>query len=124
MLMKLSALLVLSLVAGCQSAVPPAAAPTAAPPPSAAAPTPALTARVLAVGIPGANAVAPVGKFHPGGPIHDKPDFAAYTQAGRVLDPERILVASSSNFGAPRARDDQPEASALSIDVRGSVTLV
>jgi hypothetical protein len=64
---------------------------------------PALTARVVAVGIPGVAAVAPVGRFHAGGPIHDKPEFAAFTQPGRVLDPNRVLVTSTSNFGAPMA---------------------
>ena len=49
-----------------------------------------LNARILAVGISGAGAVAPVGTFHKGGPIFDKPEFAAFTQAGQVLDPKRI----------------------------------
>jgi len=66
-----------------------------------------LTGRVVAVGIPGAGAISPVGVFHPGGPIADKPEFAAYVQAGRVLDPGRILVSSSSNFGAPAAQPEQ-----------------
>lgn len=71
--------------------------------------------RVLAVGIPGAGAISPVGYFHPGGPIHDKPELAAFTQAGGVLDAERILVASTSNFGAPLVNADWPEGSVLSI---------
>jgi hypothetical protein len=50
-----------------------------------------LTARILAVGIPGASAVAPVGTFHKGGPIYDKPEFASFTQPGQILDPKRIL---------------------------------
>jgi mono/diheme cytochrome c family protein len=85
---------------------------------------PALTARVVAVGIAGAGAVAPVGTFHPGGPIHDKPEFVAFTQPGRILDAKRVLVASSSNFGAPRAHRDVAEGSILSIDPDGVTVVV
>ena len=41
-----------------------------------------LVGQVKAVGIAGASAVAQVGFFHPGGPIHDKPAFAAFTSPG------------------------------------------
>ena len=58
-----------------------------------------LSVRIVAIGIPGISAVSPVGTFLPGGPIHDKPVLAVFTQPGRVLDPARILVASTSNFG-------------------------
>ncbi len=74
-----------------------------------------LTARVLASGIPGAGALSPVGSFHPGSPIHDKRAFAATTRAGRVLDPTRLLVASTSNFGAPLARADWAPGAILSL---------
>jgi mono/diheme cytochrome c family protein len=84
----------------------------------------ALPARVVAVGLPGAGAVAPVGTFHPGGPFHDKPAFAASTQPGRILDPTRVLVASSSNFGAPRVAEDASEGAVLSIDPHGPVLVV
>src|SRR5262249_24589079 len=80
---------------------------------------PALKARVIAVGIAGAGAVAPVGTFHAGGPIRDKPEFFAFTQPGRVLDGKRVLVASRSNFGAPRAHQDVAEGAILSIDPEG-----
>ena len=90
----------------------------------AAQTAPALSARVIAVGIRGAGAVAGVGYFHAGGPIHDKPAFAAYTQPGRVLDAQRILVASPSNFGAPRALADAPEGAVLSIDPTGPTMVV
>jgi quercetin dioxygenase-like cupin family protein len=43
-----------------------------------------LVGRVIVVGIPGAGALSPVGTFHPGGPIHDKPAFAAFTRSGAV----------------------------------------
>src|SRR6267142_1279672 len=75
-----------------------------------------LTARVLAVGIPGASAVAPIGTFHKGGPIHDKPEFAAFTQPRQILDPRRILVTSHSNFGAPLAQLDAAEGAVLSLN--------
>jgi hypothetical protein len=72
--------------------------------------------RLIASGIPNASAVAPVGTFLPGGPIHDNPTLAAFTEPGRVLDPTRILVGSTSNFGAPKANAVQSEGSFLSID--------
>jgi hypothetical protein len=83
-----------------------------------------LRGRVVAVGIPGASAISAVGTFLPGGPIHDKPEFRAFTQPGRILDPARILVGSRSNFGAPIANLDQSEGSFLSIDPRGAETVV
>jgi CxxC motif-containing protein (DUF1111 family) len=86
--------------------------------------TPTLTARVVAVGIAGASAVAPVGVFHPGGPIRDKPELAAFTQPGRMLDPRRILVTSSSNYGAPRALADAAEGSVLSLDPDGPTLVI
>jgi hypothetical protein len=79
--------------------------------------------RLIATGIPGASAIAPVGTFLPGGPIHDNPALAAFTQPGRVLDPKRIMVGSRSNFGAPKANPDQMSGSFLSIDPTGSSVL-
>jgi hypothetical protein len=95
-------------------------------PPSWAANRPALTieGRVVAIGIPGVSAISVVGTFLPGGPIHDKPALAAYTQPGAVLDPARLLVASTSNFGEPLANTDQLSGSLLSIDPRGGVPLI
>jgi hypothetical protein len=49
---------------------------------------PVLRARIVAVGIPQASAVAEIGTFHPGGPIHDVPGFAEYTKSGNILDPK------------------------------------
>jgi hypothetical protein len=89
-----------------------------------AGPYPSLTGRLVAIGIPGASAIAPVGTFLPGGPIHDKPAFAAFTQPGQVLDPARILVGSTSNFGALVADVDQLPGSFLSIDPSGAEGLV
>src|SRR5215813_2405253 len=85
---------------------------------------PILTGRLVAVGIPGAGALSPVGTFHPGGPINDKPDFAAFTRPGAVLDPTRLLVASTSNFGAPLAQPSAPPGAILSLDPRITTPLV
>ncbi len=74
-----------------------------------------LTGRLLATGIPGAGALSPVGSFHAGGPIHDKREFAAMTRDGAILDPDRLLVASTSNFGAPRALAGIATGSVLSL---------
>lgn len=82
-----------------------------------------LQARVVAVGIPGAGAISPVGRFLPGGPIHDMAAFAAFTEPGRVLDLNRILVGSSSNFGAPLADPAQAPGALLSIDPSGDSPL-
>ena len=106
-------------VAGCSSA--PVTTQQARVAPRAASP---LAGRVLAVGVPGAGAISPVGVFHPGGPIHDKPEFAAYTQPGRVLDSERLLVASTSNFGAPVALAEQPAGAILSLSTTDSQPMV
>lgn len=86
------------------------------------APIPVLTGRLVAAGIPGAGAVSAVGSFLPGGPIHDKPSFSAFTGPGAVLDPERILVASRSNFGAP-VQEGLSAGSVLSIDPRGNTPI-
>ena len=82
-----------------------------------------LDGRLVATGIPGASAIAPVGTFLPGGPIHDNPALAAFTQPGRVLDPARFLVGSRSNFGAPKAIAAQSEGALLSIDPSGAGAL-
>jgi hypothetical protein len=79
--------------------------------------------RLIATGIPGASAISGVGTFLPGGPIHDNPALAAFTQPGRVLDPNRILVGSRSNFGAPKANAGQAAGSFLSLDPRGASVL-
>src|SRR5689334_20285691 len=74
-------------------------------------------AEIMATGIPGAGAIAQVGLFHKGGPFHDNATFAAATQPSQVLDAKRLLVASSSNFGAPLARPTEAPGSILSIDI-------
>ena len=85
---------------------------------AASAPLETLSARVVAEGIPDAGAISAVGVFHAGGPFHDIPAFVAFTQDGRVLDPARILVATSSNFGSAPLGTRAPGA-ILSLDPRG-----
>src|SRR5262249_45055904 len=76
-----------------------------------------IPAEVVATGIPGAGAVAQVGTFHTGGPFHDRPEFAAFTEPGQVLHRTRLFVTSTSNFGAPLARPSEAPGSVLSLDV-------
>jgi hypothetical protein len=73
-----------------------------------------LNARVVAINIPGASAIAQIGTFVIGGTLDPSPigapcanpnpipkNFSGDIQAGAILDPNRILVGSQSNFGAP-----------------------
>lgn len=75
-----------------------------------------VTARVVAVGIPGAGTIAAVGRFLPGGPINDNPSFQPYTGPGRVPAADRVLVGSVSNFGAAKAVETDMPGAILSID--------
>ena len=83
-----------------------------------------LTARVVAVGLPGVAGVRQVGRFHSGGPFTANPEFLLQTDAGRVLDPQRVLVAVASNFGAAAADDNERPGTVLSIDPRRADPLV
>jgi hypothetical protein len=85
---------------------------------------PFLEGRIVAPGIPGISAVSPVGTLLPGGPFHDNPAFAAYTQPCRVPDRARILIGSTSNFGEPVVNAGQLPGSFLSIDLRSPIPLV
>ena len=83
-----------------------------------------VNARVIAIDIPGASAIAQVGTFlnNPVPPACARPIptlFPSYIQPGAVLDPNRILVGSRSNFGAPLAIGAGAEGSLLSIDPSG-----
>jgi len=85
----------------------------------------AINARVIATDIPGASAISQVGTFlnNPVPPAcaHPIPTlFPTYIKPGAVLDPNRILVGSQSNFGAPLATGVGSEGSFLSIDPRGA----
>jgi hypothetical protein len=85
---------------------------------------PDLPGRIVAAGIPGISGITVVGTFHPGGPLHDKAAFRIFTEEGAVLAPERILVTSTSNFGASLGRTDQPPGSVLSIDPQGTTPIL
>jgi len=95
-------------------------------------------ARVIATNIPGASAISQVGTFLLNTPplamctttVPPVPfpspiptSFAPFIQPGAVLDPNRILVGSRSNFGAPLAIGVGTEGSFLSIDPSGSGVL-
>jgi hypothetical protein len=98
-----------------------------------------INARVVATGIPGASAISQVGMFIAGPPTqfgqctlpHPIPGFPSsppgspgdFIKTGAVLDPNRILVGSQSNFGAPLAIGVGAEGSFLSIDPSGPNTL-
>ncbi len=83
-----------------------------------------LHATVVSSSIPGAGAICQIGTFHPGGPFHDKAAFALRTQPGVILDPTRLFVASSSNFGSPLVRPQEAPGAILSIDVSTGVVNV
>ena len=95
---------------------------------AAAQPILGINARLVAVNIPGASAIAQIGTFLNkvaqgacAAPIPTK--FPSFIQPGAVLDPNRILVGSTSNFGAPVAAGGAAQGSFLSIDPSGAATL-
>jgi hypothetical protein len=61
---------------------------------------PTLHARVVATGLHRAYGIRQVGRFHSGGPFTSNAEFLLQAQSGRVLDPERLLIAVDDNFGA------------------------
>src|SRR5262245_35677633 len=92
-------------------------------------------ARVIATNIPGASAISQVGTFLLNTPPlvmcnatvpFPSPiptSFSSFIQPGAMLDPNRILVGSRSNFGAPPAIGVGTEGSFLSIDPSGAAVL-
>jgi hypothetical protein len=89
---------------------------------------PRIDARLIAAHIPGASALAQIGTFlnvpPPGACANPIPTrFPTYIQPGAVLDPVRLLVGTTSNFGAPLAPGVGGEGSFLSIDPRATKTL-
>jgi hypothetical protein len=83
---------------------------------------PGIDARVVAINIPGASAISQVGTFLNDPTACARPiptNFPSFIQSGAVLDPNRILVGSRSNFGAPLAPGVGQEGSFLSIDPSG-----
>jgi len=87
-----------------------------------------LDAHFIATNIPGASAISQVGTFLSGPPTpfgqctlpHPIPTlFAPFILPGAVLDPNRILVGSRSNFGAELADGVGEVGSFLSINPSG-----
>ncbi len=108
-----------------------AAASLGAPRPATAQGIPTINASVVAVNIPGASALSQVGTFLTtplnipitcGNAIPSK--FSDFIKPGAILDPKRILVGSTSNFGAPLFRSGGRSGAFLSIDPSGPSTLV
>ncbi|MEO8154117.1 MAG: hypothetical protein ABI605_13685 [Rhizobacter sp.] len=79
-----------------------------------------LQARVVATGLHRAFGIRQVGRFHGGGPFTSNAEFLLQTQAGRVLDPERVLVAVDDNFGAVPGNSSHATGAVLSIDPRAA----
>ena len=99
--------------------IPTAADARPSPAKDAGVPSLQLPARVMAVGLRGVQGVRQVGMFHSGGPIVGNPDFLMKTRKGRVLDPQRVLVACESRFGATAADPAQRPGAVLSLDLSG-----
>ena len=83
----------------------------------------ASSARAVAVGIPGAGAIRQVGQFLDASPLVSNAAFAPATATGELLAADRVLVASTSNFGAALARTDQLPGAILSLDASSAVLL-
>jgi hypothetical protein len=95
-------------------------------------------ARVIAINVPGASAIAQVGTFlGPTAPVPPSFPFSCtlpspipgfmngdFIKTGAVLDPNRILVGSRSNFGATPAIGVGQEGSFLSINPSATSTSV
>jgi Di-haem oxidoreductase, putative peroxidase len=80
-------------------------------------------AQVVATGIPGAGAICQIGSFLRSSPIHDRPAFIPFTAPGAVLNGDRLLVGSTSNYGAPLGNAGQYPGTVLSIDPSAPVAV-
>ena len=85
---------------------------------SSDAPVWQLRARTVAVGLHTAYGIRQVGRFHSGGPLTSNPEFLLQTQAGRALDPERVLIALDHNLGAALGNPSHAPGSVISVDTR------
>ncbi len=92
--------------------------------PAATQPAPvpvwSLQARVVAIGLHRAHGIRQVGRFHSGGPLTTNPEFLLQTQAGHVLDPERVLIAVDQNFGAALGNASHAAGAVISVDPRAA----
>jgi hypothetical protein len=113
---RLRGLAVAALIAGpwLPSAAAPAVAAVARP--DAPVSNWQLQARMVATGMRQAFGIRQVGRFHGGGPLVSNPEFLLQTQAGRALDPKRILVAVEQNFGVAAGNAAHARGALLSID--------
>jgi Di-haem oxidoreductase, putative peroxidase len=93
-------------------------APAATPPEPV--PVWSLQARVVAVGLHRAHGIRQVGRFHSGGPFTSNPEFLLQTQAGHVLDPERVLIAVDRNLGAALGNGGHAAGAVVSVDPRSA----
>jgi hypothetical protein len=80
-------------------------------------PTYERTATPLVSNIYGLSGIRQIGPFHAGGPIPSNPEFLIETLEGRVLDPDRLLVASTSNYGLEPYSKKMLPGTLLSLDV-------
>lgn len=74
-------------------------------------------AEILVTGIYGLSGIRQVGPFHAGGSIPSNPEFLISTLEGHVLDSERLLVGSASNYGLDLHNDQMLPGTVLSLEV-------
>ena len=79
-----------------------------------------LRARLVASGLKQAYGIRQVGRFHSGGPFVTNPEFLLQTQAGRALDPQRVLVAVEQNFGVAPGNPAHAQGAIVSIDANAA----
>jgi Di-haem oxidoreductase, putative peroxidase len=72
---------------------------------------------LLVTDIDGLSGIRQIGPFHAGGAIPSNPAFLIETLAGTVLDPERLLVASASNYGLDLYNQQMQPGAILSLEV-------
>ena len=75
-----------------------------------------LQTRAIVTGLPRAFGIRQVGRFHSGGPFTSNAEFLLQTQTGRVLDPQRVLIAVEDNFGAALGNATHAAGAVLSVD--------
>ncbi|MGL4623136.1 hypothetical protein [Chroococcidiopsis sp.] len=74
-------------------------------------------ADLIVTDILGLSGIRQIGPFHAGGPIPSNPAFLIETLEGSVLDPERLLVGSASNYGLDLYNRQMRPGAILSLEV-------
>jgi hypothetical protein len=74
-------------------------------------------AELLVTDIYGLSGIRQVGPFHARGAITSNPEFLIATLTGNILDPERLLVSSASNYGLSLHHQQMLPGAILSLDV-------